>query len=85
MSSSQQERLDAKNAVDEAQRKVDVAEAAFTEWKSANGILPNDVTYTELKEEVLRCDANLARKDKLYNDLVNQSQQPQGKFVCRRD
>ena len=86
MSSSQQERLDkAENAVDEAQRKVDAAEGELKGWrKEHQGEDPRD-TFEYKYEEVQDARANLRDARKLYNDLVNQSQQPQGKFVCRRD
>ena len=80
MSSSQQGRLDkAENAVDEAQRKVDAAEGELKGWRKEHQ--GEDPSETFEYKEVLRLDANLHDARKLYNDLVNQSQQPQGKCL----
>ena len=79
MSSSQQERLDAKNAVDEAKKELDEAKGELKGWrKEHQGEDPRD---TFEYKEVLDARANLRDARKVYNDLVNQSQQPQGKCL----
>ena len=67
----------------EAKKELDEAKGELKGWRKEHQ--GEDPSETFEYKEVLDARANLREARKLYNDLVNQSQQPQGKFVCRRD
>jgi hypothetical protein len=64
------ETVDAKKAMEEAQAEYKVAKEAFTQWKQANGILPESPVYQELKQDVERNFVAVERKEEIYKKLV---------------
>jgi hypothetical protein len=66
---------EAKEAMKKAQREYDEAKARFTEeWTTTHGLKLTAKYDKDMKSALKEEYENLARKEKIYNDLVNQSQ-----------
>ena len=76
MSTLQQDIADAKSAMNKTQKKLEDAEAAYTEDFKRKNPGASEVDLLEYLEAKLKTlNDNLAQFVKLYNDLVNQQQQ----------
>jgi tetratricopeptide (TPR) repeat protein len=60
----------AEKEMEKAQEKLERAEEAFTQWKQANGIQPDNPVYQELKQEVERNFAAVESCRRTYDKLL---------------